>query len=268
MRYTPSLKKLMPTLIRRDGVENTMLTPEKVIEYYFGIVTLVGGISVLLAVKYTLQRWRSFPESGWRVQSFALGVLGLIMASILEAPLLFLKTWIALAFAAGIIEESVKLLPMKFFGRSPEWEKWKLVIGTGLFLGIVEGIMYTAGIFALNQEPYLVAVRVVLMGLHTIWAAVSIGFLLGETGWKRLAGLAFSMAAHALYDLPPLAVADGYSGTVVAYLAGLSTGFLLVTPLMAKKAAELAEKLVPEEGEETGEVGENAEKTEESDVIF
>lgn len=255
-----------PTLIRRKSEESTMFTPEKVIGYYFGIITVVGGLSVLLAIKYTLQRWRSFPESGWKVQSFALGILGLIIASVLEAPLLFLKTWIALAFAAGIIEESVKLLPMKFFERSPEWEKWKLVIGAGLFLGVVEGISYTAGIFALNQPAYLVGVRIVLMGLHAIWAAISVGFLLGERGWKRFAGLAFSMIAHALYDLPSLAMVDGYSGTVVAYLAGLSTGFLLVTPLMAKKAAELAGRLVPEEDKESGEARENVEKTEENEV--
>ncbi|WP_258083593.1 PrsW family glutamic-type intramembrane protease [Thermococcus thermotolerans] len=240
-----------------------MLTPERVIGYYFGVITIAGGLSVLLAVRYTLRRWRSFPESGWKVQSFAIGVLGLIIASILEAPLLFLKTWVALAFAAGIVEESVKLLPLKFFERSQEWEKWKLVIGTGLFLGVVEGIMYTAGIFALNQPAYLVGVRLVLVGLHTVWAAITIGFLLGETGWKRFTGLAFSMIAHALYDLPPLAVADGYPGTVVAYLAGLSTGFLIVTPLMAKKAAELAGRLVPEKDEGTGEVPENIEETEE-----
>ncbi|CAD5245168.1 PrsW family glutamic-type intramembrane protease [Thermococcus camini] len=240
-----------------------MLTPEKVIGYYFGIITVVGGLSVLLAVKYTLQRWRSFPESGWKVQGFALGILGLVIASVLEAPLLFLKTWVALAFAAGIIEESVKLLPLKFFERSPEWEKWKLVIGAGLFLGVIEGIMYTAGIFALNQEPYLVAVRIVLMGLHTIWAAISVGFLLGERGWKRFTGLAFSMIGHALYDLPSLAMVDGYSGTVVAYLAGLSTGFLLVTPLMANKAAELAGKLVPGKDEETEKIREDAGETEE-----
>ncbi|ASJ13341.1 PrsW family glutamic-type intramembrane protease [Thermococcus thioreducens] len=240
-----------------------MLTPEKVIEYYFGIITAVGGLSVLLAVKYTLQRWRSFPESGWKVQSFAIGVLGLILASILEAPFLFLGTWIALAFAAGIIEESVKLLPLKFFERSQEWERWKLVIGTGLFLGVVEGIMYTAGIFTLNQPAYLVGVRIVLMGLHTIWAAITAGFLLGERGWKRFAGLLFSMIAHTFYDLPPLAMVDGYSGTVVAYLAGLSAGFLIVTPLMAKRAAELAGRLAPREDEGRGGVPENIEETEE-----
>ncbi|QDA32171.1 hypothetical protein FH039_12010 [Thermococcus indicus] len=242
------------------------MTPEKVIEYYFGIITVVGGPSVLLSIKYTLRRWRSLPESGWKVPGFAFGILGLVIASFLEAPLLFLKTWIALAFAAGIIEESVKLLPLKFFGRSPEWERWKLVIGAGLFLGVVEGIFYTAGIFALNQEPYLVAVRIVLMGLHTVWAAISVGFLLGETGWKRFSGLAFSMMAHTLYDLPSLAMVDGYSGSVIAYLAGLSTGFLLATQLMAKKAAELVGRLVPKEDEETGEVRENVEETEENKI--
>ncbi|NJE60744.1 PrsW family glutamic-type intramembrane protease [Thermococcus sp. 21S7] len=243
-----------------------MLTPEKVIEYYFGIITVVGGLSVLLAVKYTLRRWRSFPKNGWKVGSFATALVGLIVASLLETPLLFLKTWIALAFAAGIIEESVKLLPMKFFERSPEWEKWRLVIGAGLFLGIIEGLMYTAGIFALNQPAYLVGVRIVLAGLHATWAAITIGFLLGERGWKRFTGLAFSMIAHALYDLPSLAMVDGYPGTVVAYLAGLSTGFLLVTPLMAKKAAEMAGRLVPEEGEGQDEVPENIEETEENEV--
>ncbi|MCD6371957.1 MAG: hypothetical protein J7L37_00135 [Thermococcus sp.] len=244
-----------------------MLTPEKVTGYYFKIVVVLGGISILLALKYIIQRWRSFPESGWKVQSFALGLLGLVLASFLETPLMFLGTWIVLALAAGIIEELVKLLPLKFFERSPEWERWKIVIGTGLFLGILEGLMYTAGILALTQETYLVTVRVILMGLHTTWAAISVSFLLAETGAKRFVGLAFAMSAHAMHDLPPLAMVDGYPGNVIAGLAGVSTGFLLVTPLMAKKAAELAGRLVSREDEEPDEARENIEETEEEMVI-
>ncbi|AFL95401.1 hypothetical protein CL1_1198 [Thermococcus cleftensis] len=231
------------------------MTPEKVIEYYFGIITVVGGISVLLAVRYTLQRWRSFPKSGWKAQAFAMSILGLVIASFLEFPFLALQAWLVLAFVAGVVEESVKLLPLKFFERFPDWQRWKLVIGTGLFLGITEGIMYTAGIFALNQEPYLVAVRIVLMGLHTVWAAISVGFLLGGSGRERFSGLAFSITAHALYDLPSLAVVGGYSGNVAAFLAGISTLFILATPVMAKKAAELAGRLIPEEEEGTKEEG-------------
>lgn len=215
------------------------MTPGKVIGYYFGIVILLGGLSVLLGLKYTLQRWRSLPESPWKASSFGLGLLGLLVASLLEAPFLYLGGWVALAFAAGVIEESVKLLPLRFFRRSPEWERWKLAVGAGAFLGVAEGFLYTAGIFALDQPLYLVAVRLILVGLHTVWASVSAGFLLGGTGRGRFAGVLFSMTAHALYDLPPLAMVDGYSGTVVAVLVGLSGVFLLVAPPVAKKAAGL-----------------------------
>ncbi len=155
----------------------------------------------------------------------------------------------ALAFAAGVIEESVKLLPpLRFFRRSPEWERWKLAVGAGAFLGVAEGFLYTAGIFALDQPLYLVAVRLILVGLHTVWASVSAGFLLGGTGrgGRFAGGVLFSMTAHALYDLPPLAMVDGYSGTVVAVLVGLSGGvFLLVAPPVAKKAAGLVGQVPP-----------------------
>jgi hypothetical protein len=224
-----------------------MPTPERVIEYYFAVVSLLGGLAVLLGIKYTLKRWRSLPETTWKVPAFSMGLLALVLASIIELPVMLLREWVVLAFAAGLGEETVKLLPLKFFRRSSGWVKWKLVIGTGFFLGLIEGIFYTAGIFAMGQPAYMVAVRLVLIGLHTVWAVISVGFLLGETGLKRLRGLAFSMITHALYDLPPLAVTQGYSGNAVAYLVGISTGFLLVTPLMAKKAVELAEKLYPPE---------------------
>ncbi|ASJ06096.1 hypothetical protein [Thermococcus pacificus] len=232
-----------------------MLTPERAIEYYFAIISVLGSLVVLLSIKYTLRRWRSFPETGWVPQAIAMGVLGLALASIIELPAMLLKAWVTLAFLAGMTEESVKLLPLRFFGSFDGWARWKLVIGTGLFFGLIEGIFYTTWIFALGQEWHLIIVRLVLIGLHTIWAAISVGFLLGGNGLKRFTGLAFSMVAHALYDLPSLAVLQSYSGNTVAYLAGLSTGFLLITPLMARKTAELTGALVPaEEKEEDPEV--------------
>ncbi|NJD98526.1 hypothetical protein E3E26_01760 [Thermococcus sp. LS1] len=227
-----------------------MLTAERAIEYYFAIVVIVGGLSVLLGVKYTLRTWRDLPKAGWRGRSFGLGLLALILASFLELPVLLLESWLALAFTAGFIEEIIKLLPLGFFRNSPGWEKWKLVIGTGLFLGLMEGILYIAGIIALGEDVYLISVRAVLIGLHTVWAAISIGFLLGGSGWGRFYGLAFSMAAHTLYDLPPLAVVQGLSAGAVAILGAVSTAFMLATPLMAKRAARLALKLVPEEESE------------------
>ncbi|ASJ08032.1 hypothetical protein A3L11_01835 [Thermococcus siculi] len=220
-----------------------MPTPERVIDYYFSIIAVLGTLVVFLSVKYTLRRWRSFPETGWKVRALSMGILGLVLASLVELPAMLLRAWVALAFVAGLAEESVKLIPLKFFENLDGWARWKLVVGTGLFLGLIEGIFYTAGIFVLGQPAYLVVVRLVLIGLHTIWAAVSVGFLLGETGVKRFYGLAFSVIAHALYDLPSLAAIQGYSGDTVAYLAGLSTVFLLVTPLMAKKATEVASAL-------------------------
>ena len=222
-----------------------MPTPERVIDYYFSVIAVLGTMVVFLSVKYTLRRWRSFPETGWKARAFSMGILGLVLASLIELPAMLLRAWVALAFVAGLAEESVKLTPLKFFENLEGWARWKLVVGTGLFLGLIEGIFYTAGIFVLGQPAYLVVVRLILIGLHMIWAAVSVGFLLGETGVKRFYGLAFAVMAHALYDLPSLAVIQGYSGNVVAYLAGLSTGFLLVTPLMVRRATELAGKLAP-----------------------
>ncbi len=227
-----------------------MLAPEKVIEYYFGTVVVLGGIVILLGIKYTLKRWRSLPPSRWVVQSFAVSILALVAASLIEAPTILMGSMVMLAFAAGFSEELVKLLPLKLFQGSPGWERWKLTVGTGLFLGLIEGIFYTAGIFVLGQEPYLVIVRLVLIGLHTVWAAVSVGFLLGEKGLKRFAGLAFSMTAHSLYDLTPLAFISGYGTEVLLPLAVASTLFMLALPEMAKRAMEIAGRVVPEKGDE------------------
>lgn len=222
---------------------------ERVIEYYFGVVVVVGGLSVLLGVKCTLRTWRRFPEVRWLGRAFGMGLLALILASILELPVLLLGSGLALAAAAGLVEESVKLLPLAFFRDAQKWEKWKLVAGTGFFLGLIEGLAYTMGIIALGESLYLAGVRVVLVGLHTVWAVVSAGFLLSGRRWKRFRGLAFSMAAHAVYDLPPLAAIEGLPVEVVTSLAAISTAFMLVTAAMVEKAAKLATGLIPEEEE-------------------
>lgn len=228
----------------------TMLAPEKVIEYYFGTVVVLGGIAILLGIKYTLERWRSFPPGKWAVQSFAVSILALVAASLIEAPTILAGSMVMLAFAAGFSEELVKLLPMKLFQGSPGWERWKLTVGTGLFLGLIEGILYSAAIVELGGPAYMALVRLVLIGLHTVWAAISAGFLLGEKGLKRFSGLVFSMTAHSFYDLTPLAFVSGYDTEVLLPLAAASTLFLLALPKMAKRATELAGRVVPEKGDE------------------
>ncbi len=230
-----------------------MLTPEKVIEYYFGTVVILGGIVILLGIKYTLGRWRSLPSCRWAVQSFVISILALVIASLIEAPAILAGSMVGLAFAAGFSEELVKLLPVKLFQGSPGWERWKITVGTALFLGLIEGVLYSAAIVELGGPVYMALVRLVLIGLHTVWAAISVGFLLGENGLKRFSGLIFSMTAHSLYDLTPLAFVSGYGTEVLLPLAVASTLFLLALPRMAKRAAELAGRLVPEKGDERGE---------------
>ena len=65
---------------------------------------------------------------------------------------------------------------------------------------------------------------------------ITAGFMLGEEGTGRLKGLAFSMIAHVLYDLPPLAIIRGVSEELVVFLAIASTGAMLLIPLMAKES--------------------------------
>ena len=226
-----------------------MLTPERALEYYFAIVIVVGGLSTLLGIKYTLRTWRSFPESKWLEKSIGTGFLILVLASFIEGPFLLLPIKTPLAVAAGLSEEILKLLPLKLFAWAEKWEKWKLVVGTAFFLGLIEAVGYIAGIILLAQPLYLVGVRLVLVGMHTVWAVVTVGFLLTEKGLSRFKGLAFSIIAHTLYDIPPLAITDGVSGNTVAYLAGLSTGFLLVTPLVVRKATEVVSALSPQQDE-------------------
>jgi len=233
-----------------------MLTPHRALEYYFAIVIVVGGLCTLVGIKYTLRRWRSFPETRWLGRSFGTGLLALVLASFIEAPFLFMPVKTLLAFGAGTAEEFMKLLPLKLFRDAEEWEKWKLVVGTAFFLGLLEAIGYIAGIIALKQPLYLMGVRFVLIGMHTVWAVITVGFLLTGSGLSRFKGLAFSILAHALYDVPPLALADGTSGETILGLSALSTLFILLTPIMAKKSTEKAALLIPieeETGEETGE---------------
>ena len=222
-----------------------MLTPERALEYYFAIVIVVGGLSTLLGIKYTLRRWRSFPESKWLGKSLGTGFLTLVLASFIEGPFLLLPLKTPLAVAAGLSEETLKLLPLKLFAWAEKWERWKLVVGTAFFLGLIEAVGYIAGIVLMGQPLYLVGVRLVLVGMHTVWAVVSVGFLLTEKGLSRFKGLAFSIVAHTLYDLPPLAITDGVSGDVMLALSALSATFMLLTPIMAKSSTERAGELIP-----------------------
>ena len=228
-----------------------MVPLERVLNYYFSVVIVVGGLSLLLSIKYVLRTWRTLQRSNWIPLGLAFGLMALILASLLEAPVLLLRVWVLLALVAGVVEESVKLLPLAFQRASSVWEKWKLVIGTGLFLGLLEGIMYGAAIIVLGQEPYLLGIRAILIGFHTVWAAITAGYLLGTTGARRFVGLAFSMTAHALYDLPPLAILQGFSSQEVILLAALSTAFMLATPLMARESSRKIGESPRGEGAET-----------------
>ena len=233
-----------------------MLTPGRALEYYFAVIIVVGGLCTLIGIKYTLRRWRSFPQTGWLGRSFGTGLLALVLSSFIEAPFLFVPVKTLLAFGAGTTEEIMKLLPLKLFRDAEEWEKWKLVVGAAFFLGLLEAIGYIGGIILLKQPLYLIGVRLVLIGMHTVWAVITVGFLLTEGGLSRFKGLAFSIVAHTLYDVPPLALADGASGEVILGLSALSTLFILLTPIMAKKSTEKAASLIPIEEETEEETGE------------
>lgn len=56
------------------------------------------------------------------------------------------------------------------------------------------------------------------------------------------------MTVHSFYDLTPLAFVSGYDTEVLLPLAAASTLFLLALPEMAKRATELAGRVVPEKG--------------------
>jgi len=216
-----------------------MLAVETVLKYYFAVVTVAGGLAVLLGTKYTVREWRELPEVKWLAPSLAMGLLALVLASTTELPALLLGNWVLLAITAGIAEESVKLLPLKLYGGSKWFIRWKLVVGTALWLGIIEGAAYTAGIVALGENWYMGVVRLILVGFHTLWAVISVGVLLGESGPRRFAGLTFSTIAHAFYDMPALMALGGYSGEIVAVPAMVSTALMLLTPLMVRKSIEL-----------------------------
>ncbi|WP_297477977.1 hypothetical protein [Thermococcus sp.] len=225
-----------------------MLTVEVILKYYFATVTVLGGLVVLLGTKYTLRTWRGLPKTKWLAPSLAMALLALILASTAELPALILGNWILLALIAGVAEESVKLLPIKLYRELENWGKWKLVIGTAFLLGLIEGVLYTSAIVLFGENIYLALVRIVLIGFHTIWAVVSAGFLLGHTGPRRFSGLAFAILAHAFYDMPTLAGFGGYSANAVAAVVVVSTVFMLLTPAMVKRAAELVRTEAEERG--------------------
>jgi len=208
-----------------------------VIGCYTAIVVGAGGLSVILSARHILRLWSALPTDSWGAKSLGLGILILLTASAIEAPFLILMPVLSLAFAAGIFEEGLKLIPAWIFRNAPAWKRWKLVVGAGFFLGLVEGTLYTAGILALGEPTYLIGVRVVLVGFHTAWAAISAGFFLGDRGARRFLGLAFSMTAHTLYDLPTLASGQ-LNGPDLVLIVGLSTLMMVTTPLMVKKATE------------------------------
>ena len=98
----------------------------------------------------------------------------------------------------------------------------------------------------LGENVYIAVVRVVLVGFHTLWAVISAGFLLGQKGPGRFFGLAFAILAHAFYDMPPLAGFSGYSAEAMGAVAVVSTAFMLLTPVMVKRATGLLEGTLKE----------------------
>lgn len=216
--------------------------PPEVMHYYIVPFAITATIVVAYSMRWVLKAWNVFEGAPWKAKSFLHGLLALLVASLLEMPLLGLFAVnkligaLLLGIFVGPIEEGSKLLPLKVL---PEggWRDWRKTIGAAFFLGVIEGILYMIELAALG-EWRLIPIRFLVMFLHVIWTFIALTVWMAE---GKLWGYFLASALHSLYDLPGLAYAGGVSG---AYFKAACVGGLLSLITMFPVVKKVGEKAV------------------------
>ncbi len=205
---------------------------------YIGVIVLLGGLVALDGLKKVWEKWEELLETVRLPYVFFGGILLLFISGILE-----LSVWriyrspLVMALSTGIIEESLKLSPLLILLKREEKSYlWKLTIGTAVVFAVFETFSYISAFTLASSRSgthvLLFGVRLVVIAFHVLWTAVPLSYLLYGKKREALAGWAFAVFAHSVYDYPVLAASAGKNEGIIA--AGV---FLSIVSILSLKIA-------------------------------
>lgn len=206
-----------------------------IITPYLCVALFLNSLITLLTYREIRGIWDRLPPMKWKTISFLLGLMAVLVASLLEIPILIpllssdgLPLWglAVLGLMIGPVEEFSKLLPAKMF-REEMWVLWKKTIGGAFFFGLIESILYSVQLL-IAGEPLLALLRFTVVGLHVAFTLIAATSLITKGSWG--AYLRVSLY-HSLYDLPFVLNFAGYGGSGLYALMALGTAALLATAL-------------------------------------
>ncbi|WP_456365791.1 hypothetical protein [Thermococcus sp.] len=210
-------------------------------------ISLIG----ILTYRRVRDEWERLPPMRWKLISFLLGLMAILVASLMEypfSPSLFsvgrvsLIQMTLLGIFVGPIEEFSKLLPVKIF-REEGWVLWKKTLGTAFFFGLIEAVLYSIMLLIIGQL-LMALLRLALVGLHVALTFIAATELIAGGSWR---GYLRASAYHSLYDLPLLVYVGGYRGEGIYVLMAL--GFLSLTAVAVEvlRTGGVAERVLGEE---------------------
>ncbi len=215
---------------------------------YIGVIVLLGGLVALDGLKKVREKWEELPETVRIPYVFFGGILLLFISGILE-----LSVWriyrspLTMALSIGIVEESLKLSPLLILlKRGEKSYLWKLTIGTAVVFAVFETLSYISA-FAFTPtrngtQMLLFGVRLVVVAFHVLWTAVPLSYLLYGKNREALAGWAFAVFAHSVYDYPVLAASAGENEGMIAAGVLLSVIAILSLKIAVDRALQTVRK--------------------------
>jgi len=150
------------------------------------------------------------------------GIFALVLASILEFPIIFVKVPFLIALTAAVVEEPLKVFIPKFFLKNEQWLYGVLL--SGFFFGVFEGLYAMVIVIILGLSPLLALLRVFLVFLHSLWTGISaITLRKGSPS-----GLFVSMFLHFLYNYSMLSSIHDVFAVVGAVISISLTGLISI----------------------------------------
>jgi len=214
-----------------------------VIRYYVYAIAPIQFLLLIVTYRMIKKGWESLPPMKWRMISFLLGLLAILVASLMELPFLVSKSvlnFLALGIAVGPIEEFSKLLPAKIY-REEKWMLWKKTIGTAFFFGLIEGSLYALILLVVGQ-PLLALYRIFLIAFHVALTFITATHYLVRRSWT---GYLRASLYHSLYDLPVLLYSADYTGSLLKPLMALGILMIALAVIDVLKTYPLISELVP-----------------------
>ncbi len=215
--------------------------------YAYAALLLVSLIGIL-TYRRVKGEWERLPPMSWKLISFLLGLMAILVASLMEypfSPSLFsagrvsLIQMTLLGIFVGPIEEFSKLLPVKMF-HEEGWVLWKKTLGTAFFFGLIEAVLYSIMLLIIGV-PLMALLRLALVGFHVALTSIAATDLIAEGSWR---GYLRASVYHSLYDLPLLVYVGGYRGEGIYALMVLGFLSLAAVAVEVLRSEGVAERIL------------------------